>query len=164
MLAQIPYLNVPLSYDQLANGQAKGVETVANWDVTSKWRLTSIYSYGALAVGNKPGNNSSLNVYQNAAGSLPRHQAQARSYWDLNKKLQLDTAVFFVDRLTAQALPSYTTVNVRLGWVPVPRLDISASVENLLNREHGERITSDDVLYVGKVFGRTADVKLTWRF
>jgi iron complex outermembrane receptor protein len=159
-----PHLLVPLEYDQLAQGSSLGVESIANWDISSRWRMTSSYSFGDLKVQSKPGNNSTLNIYRSVPGSLPKHQAQIRSYWDISRNLQLDTAAYYVDRLVAQNLPSYTTADLRLGWRPTSSLQISVGVNNIFNKIHGEWITTDDVLYRGREFGRTGTVTAMWKF
>lgn len=165
-IAFLPFthLLIPLQYSDLTQGRSLGIENSANWDVSSTWRLTSSYSFGDLNISPKAGNNSSLNLYQNAPGSLPRHQAQVHSYWDITPKLQLDAAGYFVDRLVAQNLPSYTTTDIRLGWRPSSRLEFNAAVNNIFNRIHGEWITNDDLLYRGRMLGRTGSVTATWHF
>jgi iron complex outermembrane receptor protein len=153
-------LLLPYEYTQLAKGTAKGLETAVNWDLFPHWRTTSSYSYGQLSIGDA----SALSVYQNAPGSLPRHQAQLRSYWDLNPKLQLDASAWYVGSLTAAQLPSYTTVDLRLGWHPIRPLELSFSVTNLFNKVHSEGPYSGIVIYTNRVFGRMGSAGVTWRF
>lgn len=160
----LPYVVFPLQYDQLAEGSAMGIENTVNWNVLSKWRLTSTYSYGVLSVSPKPGNDSTHNIYQDAPGALPKHQGQIHSYWDISSKLQLDAGGRYVDRLPAQQLPSYMTADVRLGWRIDKTLELNLSVQNLFNNVHAEWVTNDDVLYVGKLFGRTGNASLVWQF
>ncbi len=164
MLQPMPYVLVPLQYNQLAQGRAMGLETAINWDLTSKWHLTSNYSYGTLDVSPKAGNNSNVNIYQSASGSMPRHQAQIHSYWDISPKLQLDAGGRFVDHLQAQLLPAYLIADVRLGWRPAKNFEFNLSVDNLFNDVHAEWVTPDDVLYRGKVFGRTGNLAVVWHF
>jgi iron complex outermembrane recepter protein len=163
-LEPVPHLLVPLEYNQLAQGNSLGFESVANFDASSRWRMTASYGFGDLDIQSKPGNNSTLNIYRNVPGSLPKHQAQIRSSWDIGRNLQLDIAGYYVDRLPAQSLPSYTTADLRLGWHVTSSLALSANVTNIFNKVHGEWITTDDVLYRGRAFGRTASVTAVWKF
>jgi iron complex outermembrane receptor protein len=159
-----PWILLPMQYNQLAEGRSMGIENSANFDVRSNWRLTSTYSYGLLSVVPKPGNNSVNNIYQDAPGSLPRHQAQIHSYWDINRKLQLDAGGRYVASLPAQQLPSYTTADVRMGWRVNGSVDVNLAVENIFNDVHSEWVTGDDVLYRGKIFGRTGNAAIVWHF
>ena len=164
VLQPTPHLLVPLQFGQSGQGTAMGLESIVNWDVVPRWRITSSYSYGQLSIGSIQGDNSAVSVYQTAPGSLPRHQAQIRSYWDINAKLQLDASAWYVNRLPAQQLPSYTTVDLRLGWRPVQPLELSLGVSNLFNRVHTEGPSDRIVVYSSRPFGRMGTVGVTWRF
>jgi iron complex outermembrane receptor protein len=159
-----PHVVVPIQFSQMAKGTAMGLESVMNWDVIPRWRLTSSYSYGQLAIGSSQGGSSATSVYQSAPGAFPRHQAQIRSYWDINAKLQLDASAWYVNRLPSQQLPSYTTVDLRLGWRPVKPLELNVSVSNLFNRIHVEGPTDNFVVYRSQAFGRMGSVGVTWHF
>jgi iron complex outermembrane receptor protein len=43
-----------------------------------------------------------------------------------------------VSALPAQTVPSYTSLDVRLGWRPLPRLELSLVGQNLLDPRHRE--------------------------
>jgi iron complex outermembrane receptor protein len=54
-----------------------------------------------------------------------------------------DTNIYFVDRLPAQQVPSYTRLDMRFSWRPVERLELSVVGQNLLQDLHVE---SDDIV------------------
>lgn len=64
------------------------------------------------------------------------------SSWDLGKRWQLDAILRYVDRLpvsfTEDSVPSYTTMDLRLAWLPNKRLELAVIGRNLLQDEHLE--------------------------
>jgi len=97
------------------------------------------------------------------AGSTPRHQLHLRSYLNLPRGLEFDTAVYYVSHLSNFGVPAYTRLDCRLGWRPTESVEISIAGQNLLDKRHPEfgssRQFANATLVKRSVYG-----KLTWRF
>lgn len=71
-------------------------------------------------------------------GSSPRHQAKAQLRVTLPRAAELDLSYRFVSALTARHAPEYHAVDVRLGWVPRPGLQLAVNGRNLTEARHVE--------------------------
>ncbi len=132
-----PHLLLAYRYGNLLKGETYGLEATARWQVTPRWRLVAGYS---LLLGGISSDDPSLDmtVQRNVFGRSPRHQVQLHSYLDLPGRTELDAALYHVSALTADAIPAYTRVDLRLGWQATDRLAFSLSVRNLLQSRHSE--------------------------
>lgn len=126
------YFYQPLISKNDSSGETHGFEAAATWEVTPKVKLSGSYSlyYSALHVA-----GASL-VTQ--SGTAPTHQFNLRSYIDLPHDLQWDTLLYSVDSLPALGIASYTRVDTRLGWIPMPGVDLSLIGQNLFDSVHQE--------------------------
>ena len=52
--------------------------------------------------------------------------------------MELDASIRHVGELPAPQVPAYTAVDVRLGWRPNDRLELSLSGQNVLDSGHFE--------------------------
>ena len=93
-------------------------------------------------------------------GNDPAHQLNLRASATLPNGVEADFAVRRVGALPDPAVPAYTTFDARLAWLLRPRLDISLAVSDLFNRRHQEFGN----LATAATFGRSAIVKLMWKF
>jgi iron complex outermembrane receptor protein len=75
--------------------------------------------------------------------------------------VQLDGWLRYVDRLPSPVVPSYTELDLRVGWSPIPTLDLSLIGRNLLHGQHPEfgAPTPQRREVRRSVYGR-----VTWRF
>ncbi len=108
------------------DGQASayGVEAVAQWAVRDGWRVQASYT-GLEASASGDGG-----VIE---GSSPYHQVKLHSYLDLPANLQLDSAVYLVGHVPYSDVGSNWRFDLRLGWRPRPRLELSVGVQDLLD-------------------------------
>lgn len=111
----------------------RGIEVSAEWYVTDWFRLYGNYSHLKMDV---PYTENSADT----AGLSPRHRANLRCQLDLNEQTKLDLTMRHVSRLTAanQAVPDYTTFDVRLAYEPLDGLELSFVAQNLLSPRHLE--------------------------
>jgi len=96
-------------------------------------------------------------------GSSPRHQAALRSHVDLAKKLSWETSAYFVERLPAQLVPSYTRLDTEFSRNFGEGVTLSLVGQNLLQDHHLE---SNDALTSLEPSQpkRSAYLKVVWRF
>jgi iron complex outermembrane recepter protein len=73
-------------------------------------------------------------------GSLPKHQANIRSYINLPCNLTFDTAIYFVDKIQSGSrnIPEYYRLDARLGFSPTKDLELSIASQNLLVLQDGD--------------------------
>ena len=63
-----------------------------------------------------------------------------RSFLDLPADFSLDAGYRYVGRITnpAAAVPGYGELDLRLAWLPIPKLELSIVGQNLLHERHAE--------------------------
>ena len=136
-----------------------GIEISGDLELTDWWQLSCTYSWlhtHLFSGDEKPG----LDI---AEGNSPNHQFSCRSFMNLPGNLELDTAIFYVDDLSNvyMDVPSYTRLDLRLGWQPRQNLEFSFKLENLLDNRHPEFSSSDGI--VATQVPRSFYGKVTWQ-
>jgi iron complex outermembrane receptor protein len=130
------HLTIPLTQEPDMNARTFGGEFSAAWNPIDRLKFNAGYSFLRIFM-NREDRAKSTSA-EAPEGQSPRHQFHARAYLDLPHRLQFDTAVYFVDRLDTLNVPSYTRVDVRLGWRPTDNFDVSIGGQNLFREEHRE--------------------------
>ncbi|MEN8177824.1 MAG: TonB-dependent receptor [Pseudomonadota bacterium] len=118
------------------SGHSYGLELTANWDVSADWRLKLAYSWFELELETETGSTDTTSV--ELWERTPQHQFSLRSLFDLRHDLELDTSLFYVDGLPNLDVPSYLSLNLRLGWHLTPDLELSLMGKNLTDDKHPE--------------------------
>jgi iron complex outermembrane receptor protein len=117
-------------------GHTKGVETWGAYRALEWWRLWFGYTYldkdlkvrdGAVDLQSPSG-----------LGGDPRQWARVRSAFDIGRSVELDVTARFYDRLENVDVPSYTAVDVRLGWTVSKHVELSLFLQNALDDDHIE--------------------------
>jgi len=96
-------------------------------------------------------------------GGTPDHQAQLRSSVSLPHNLQWNASAYFVNRLPALSIPSYTRFDTSLSWLVGERVSLSLVGQNLLKDLHPEFAGPDATVQSG-LMRRAAYAKITWSF
>lgn len=123
------------SYDEIfvttnsttVDGWTHGLELSADWEANDRWRLKYQYSYLDMDV------DPVL-----LDGNSPEHQLSIFSYLDITDQIQLDAWIRYVDNLPSLDVPSYTELDLRLGWTPYKNIELSLVGQNLLDSRHLE--------------------------
>jgi iron complex outermembrane receptor protein len=149
----------PFVTENNVEGEIWGAELEATWQATDGWRLKGGYTLLQEDLRVKPG-RSDLNNGQGEAFD-PEHQAQVRSSWTLPRDVEADVWVRYVGRIsnTGRGFPAisdYAALDTRLGWSPIPQLQLAIVGQNLLDPRHQE--------FGNQEIERSAYVKMTWRF
>ena len=79
--------------------------------------------------------NSNLNTTRE---NVPHHQGSVRSLISLPNQVEFDSWIRIVDKLSASNIANYVELDLRLGWKPIPSLDLSLVGKNLLDNHHPE--------------------------
>ncbi len=118
-----------LTFDSLMEATTTGVEAWATWSVTPRWRLSAGYAALRETFRLKPGSNDAAAAA--GAGRDPAHSWVLRSAFDLSDTLELDLVVRASAALANPSVPSYRTADLRLGWRPLPNLELALVARNL---------------------------------
>jgi iron complex outermembrane receptor protein len=154
----VPYLDVPITFDNAYHGQSHGLELSAAWTAASHWRLIAGYSWLSVQTAPYPGWQPPPVPINNAPGS----QWQLRSNWDLTRKLQLDTALYYTGEIPEQSVASHLRGDLRLGWRIGEKTELSTGVQDAFEPYHSElpSLYQSQQLLVGRdIYGA-----ITWRF
>jgi iron complex outermembrane recepter protein len=156
------HLVIPNSFSNLMHGETHGLETFANWSVTSRWSLSPGYSFLTMHLHHDPLSKDLTTAFATEGGS-PNHQAQLRSHVDLPSHLGWNAAAYFVGPLPARQVPSYTRLDSNLTWQAAERFSITLVGENLL-RDHHLEYTGPDLSLLPSLIKRSVYAKFIWQF
>ena len=123
--------------DNKLHGMTDGVEVYLKWKPVSRWTLSPGYSFLQMHLHTDPTSLDTTSVVD-AEGSNPRHQAQLRSHLELWRGFAWDASAYFVGRLPAQAVASYTRLDTQLTWRLRESVGLSLVGQNLLRDHHVE--------------------------
>ena len=136
-----------------------GVEIASDVQLLDWWRLRGAYTYINMDVDGPI--NSSLNT---TGGNTPHHQGSVRSLISLPYQVEFDSWIRAVDQLSAANIPSYVELDLRLGWKPIPSLDLSLVGQNLLDNHHPEAAPSLFLATQPTEVQRSVYGKITWSY
>lgn len=128
-------LELPLA--NALEGDTSGVELAPDWKPLPWLELRGSYSFLHLAVSDKRGFTDNLNTVSDN-GSSPHDEAEMQSLFNLPKALELDLTYRYMSALPAQMVDAYQTGDVRFGWRPGGRFELSIVGQNLFQPEHAE--------------------------
>jgi iron complex outermembrane recepter protein len=147
----------PLTLANKLNARTYGAEVQANWQAASWWRVYGSYTYFHKRLSFDADSRDPTGGA--AEGNDPEHRFAVRSLVDLPGGIELDAWLRYVDSLPNPFIPSYTELDLRLGWRPSDRLDLSIVGQNLLHEQHAEFFTARSEEVQRSVYGRAV-----WRF
>jgi iron complex outermembrane receptor protein len=156
------HLVLPSTYENLIYGETHGVEIAANWKITDRWTLSPGFDFERIHMHASPLSQDTQTAPE-TNGSDPHVQAQVRSHFELSPRWTWDASAYFVDRLIAQNVPSYTRLDTGLSWRWKEGVSLSLVGQNLLSDHHLEFIDSTAASRSTEI-KRSAYVKLSWRF
>jgi iron complex outermembrane receptor protein len=157
-----PLLIIPQSLGNKMYGTTEGIEAWVKWKLTNRWTLSTGYSFLEMHLHTTSTSLDSTSV-ADARGSNPGHQAQLRSHLELSGGLAWDATAYFVGRLPAQFVASYTRLDTQLTWKLAERVELSLTGQNLLRDHHVEFNDPFQAVNSSQV-KRSAYAKLTWQF
>ncbi|HKX30081.1 MAG TPA: TonB-dependent receptor [Blastocatellia bacterium] len=156
-----PHLTIPLRFGNLMNGRVYGAELSATADLTRRWRVRGGYSFLAAELNHKlAGQDQNVDLGENHS---PKHQFQVHSYFKLPGRLELDNGLYYLTKLSAQSIPGYTRLDLRLGWKMRESFELSFGAQNLLDDRHPEFNSLDSIVITSQA-KRSFYGKATWRF
>jgi iron complex outermembrane receptor protein len=139
-LRSVERVNPPASFPVvIANGQdgeSYGAELVADYRVTERWRLRGGYTELRTHFWARPTSNDTSRG--SSESHSPDRQFSLHASADVAARVTLDGQFRYVGKIANQQVPAYQELDVRLGWQPVSRLELSIVGQNLLHDHHAE--------------------------
>jgi iron complex outermembrane recepter protein len=117
-------------WDNEGYGETYGGEVRVTWQPGEQLRLEAAYSYVNVQI------HGPVAPFDEA--STPHNQAQLRSYLDITEKLELNSALYYVDNVPQVNADSYFRLDVGVTWRPTERFELSIWGQNLLDSGHRE--------------------------
>jgi iron complex outermembrane receptor protein len=145
------------TFQNALEGTSSGLEAWGRWQVVPAFSLAGGFVVQDVKVNVKAGE-----IDLGGRGSLgndPDHWVKLRATWAITPALEADAFVRYYGALPAPVVPSYTAVDVRVGWKVLPSLELALVVQNLFDDKHVEWGASPN----RAAFQRTAFLKATWR-
>lgn len=155
-----PHLVIPTIRSNKMTGETCGGEAVATWQAQKWWRLSGTYSFLSMQLHTDPGSTDA--AAEAPEGQSPRNQFMLRSLMDLPHNIELDCTLRYVDRLPDIKVPSYLEADVRVGWKPTKKLELSIVGQNLFDNQHPE--FNRGAVFPSTEVQRSAYFKLTLKF
>jgi iron complex outermembrane receptor protein len=155
-----PHEVLPMTYQNLMQGETHGIEIAANWKVITRWTISPGYNFERVHMHVSSASQDTTAVPE-TEGSDPHAQAQLRSHFDLWRGFAWDTSAYFVDRLAFQGVPSYTRLDTGLSWQWKEGLSLSIAGQNLLKDHHLEFLDMTGATRSTEI-KRGVYAKLTW--
>jgi iron complex outermembrane receptor protein len=156
------HLLVPSYFSNGLYGETHGLELFANWKAASFWTLSPGYAFFSLHLHPFAGSQDFTDA-AGTEGGTPDHQAQLRSSVTLPHNLQWNASAYFVNRLPAVSIPSYTRADTGLIWHAGERVSLSVEGQNLSKSLHPEYAGPSATVQTD-LMRRSAYAKVTWSF
>jgi len=156
------HLLIPYVFGNGMYGETHGLELFANWRVASFWTLSPGYAILSMHMHRFADSLDTLTPLK-TQGNSPEHQAQMRSSVSLPWNLQWNASAYFVDRLPAQSVASYTRLDTGLTWRAGERVSVNIAGQNLLKDLHEEYAGGDSSVQSG-MMRRDVYAKIVWSF
>lgn len=148
---------LPLYWGNEMAGYTYGINTWANWQVTSNWRLEPGLRYLRKQLHFKSGSSKIGGIAQ--AGDDPSIQARLKSSITISNNVAADLQLRYVSSLPSPALRSYYELNAHIGWQLSPSTEVSLNGKNLLHSHHAEFPAP-----TGYEIARSVSVNARWNF
>jgi iron complex outermembrane receptor protein len=126
----------PAQVQNKIQGTTDGIEFWGAWQVLQSWRLSGGFSTFSQDLRTEPGAGDPTGP--SALGNDPNYQWQIRSSFNFPAHQELDIMLRRVAALPDPVVPAYNAVDIRYGWKVRPDLELSATVQNLLDPDHAE--------------------------
>lgn len=124
---------------QLSNGlnaRTSGIETSATVSPAPWWQAHVSYSHLWERFGRSSESRDASNGVNEA--NDPANVFSLRSAFDLPRQIQIDAMFRHLSSLPQPAVAAYSELSGRVGWTPVPRLELALIGQNLLHPRHEE--------------------------
>lgn len=112
-----------------------GFEFALSWEAMKNWRLSGNYSLTQTEL-NATNNDIKTNAFD--AEDEPKHRIVVNSFFNLSEDVQFDINYYFVSKYKAKAIKDIHRLDLRLGWSPSEKIDLSLIGQNVADARHQE--------------------------
>ena len=149
----------PIMLGNTLNGSSRGVELALGFQPIDRWNVHASYTRLEVKISRDP---DSRDVGGGASeANDPDHMLALRTSVDLPANLEFDARIRSIGALPNPRVPAYSELSLRLGWRPMPRLDLSLIGDDLLHDRHPE---FNPTARGFEEFERSIRVRVTIRF
>lgn len=125
------------SFDNKLDATSYGAELAVAW-APLPWMSVRPF-YGFLEIDADPhADSTDANTGENLEGGSPTHSAGLHLGMAPWSNVTMDAFARYVGRLPRPQVPAYTELNLRLGWRPLPDLELALVGADLLDDSHAE--------------------------
>ncbi len=124
-------------YGNGMQGNTSGLELWGSYQATPIWRLNAGFSRLRQEFNLTP-YSIDVGTLQSTEGANPSRWGILRSTLDLGARTEFDVTLRYMGALLLPVVPSYTALDLRVGWHLRSNLDLSLLGQNLLGSGHGE--------------------------
>ncbi|MDB6028316.1 MAG: ligand-gated TonB-dependent outer rane channel [Verrucomicrobiales bacterium] len=119
-------------------GETYGFEASSTLQALDRWRLTAGYTFLNTQLHKRHGSTDTMSEV--AERMSPQNQISLRSSINLPGHVEFDQFLRYVDSIvvSSSGIPSYWSLDLRLGWKPNPHWEFSVVGQNLLAPSHPE--------------------------
>ncbi|MGA2048179.1 MAG: TonB-dependent receptor [Terracidiphilus sp.] len=157
-----PHLLMPSSFGNGLYGETHGIEAFANLKMARFWTLSPGYTFFVMHLHPIAASLDATDAAETEGGN-PNHQGQLRSHVSLPWNLEWNASAYFVNRLPAASIPSYTRFDTGLSWRAGENVSLSLVGQNLLKDLHPEYSGPNSTVQSG-LMRRAAYARMTWSF
>ena len=157
----VNYMVMPMVIGNHYDAETFGLEVNGNWSVCDWWRLTGNFAWFDYDFENRNGIYDPRNEFQEDNES--KYQASLVSYMDLPGNFEVNSLLFYVDRLNELDVDSYTRLDLNLVWYASDGLSLTVGARNLLDHAHPEYDSISEGI-VGSDIPRTYYGRVSWSF
>jgi len=155
------HMVLPILTQNLSYGETHGMEIAVNWKVNERWTLAPEFEFERIHMHPSAGSLDTTTA-PDTEGSDPHFRAQIRSHVAVTNRLGWDVSAYYVDRLAALDVASYTRLDTGLTWRWSERFSFSVVGQNLLKDHHLEFGNSSAATVTS--IKRSGYAKLTWQY
>ncbi len=149
--------------DNKLHGTSYGFEVSTHWQVLDWWRLVASWSYARLDI--TPDASSTDRFGEDDYEDVvPKNQASLFSNMQLPGRIDLDGFLQYVSSLDDGDIPSYTTLDLRIGWQATDHVELSIVGQSLLDRSVQEFDQSTIMMTELTEVERSVYAKMTVQF
>lgn len=144
------------------NGETHGIESTLDWHALDNLRFSASGSFLTMKLRGPP---SPTALGADAADTQsPNFQGNLRAQWDVTENVSFDTILYRTSALSGFLVPSYTRLDMRLGWRIADGLEFDLIGQNLFDPEHQEFTSPSDGHVLPVDIGTSVLGKITCRF
>lgn len=126
-----PATIISLPFVNGEEAETYGLEVALEWRTTDWWSLIGTYSFIDGDIRNKD-----TDVKRDIRA--PRNQVSLRSSMNLPQDWEFDIWARYVDDIQTTDIDSYVDLDIRLGWFPIPELELALVGQNLIDGQRQE--------------------------